>query len=353
MFMVRWDSSPDSAPVNPLRLDGAGSRTAPLIRAARPTIDPRVTAPGTDALLSALAARGDAVAILDGERVIAQSDGAAALGDLVALAARTVGAPEVVRCADGRSLEVITTVGSAGRVLLARDVSDRVALERALSRSDQILAIGSHELKGPLHVIGMICHLIETRTARGDVVDRATVERLRRQATRLNRLLNELLDASRLREGRMVLDVELLDVVDLVNEQMAAATTARTGDFSLSLPARAPVRGDRARLGAVVFQLLDNAVRFTQPGTPIHVSLDSVDGSWRLVVTDEGPGVPAEQERHLFEREPPGGRLPPSSSLGLGLFVAAAAVRLHGGTIAHARGPRGGATFTVRLPASA
>src|SRR5262249_45717411 len=141
----------------------------------------------------------------------------------------------------------------------------------------------------------------ETRAARGEPIDRSTLDRLRRQVTRLTRLLNELLDASRLQEGRMTLDVEELDLVELIDEQVVTAS-ARQTDLTLEMPARAPVRGDRARLGAVCFQLIDNAVRFTQPGVLIRVSLVEEGPSWCLRVVDEGPGIAPDQVRHLFQR---------------------------------------------------
>jgi len=322
-----------------------------------------VTDPRHALLLGALGAGGDAVAILVDGQVVSANAAAAELGDLAAQCqtlASLGGPARLVQVGAGRTLEVTATSVGGEQVVIGRDVTERERLRRALARSDEILAVFAHELKGPLHVIGMICHLIETRAARAEAIDRATLERLSRQVQRLGRLIGGLLDASRVQDGRMVLDIDEVDLALLVRQQAQAAAGARAADLRLFVPGDARLPGDAARLGAVVFQLVDNAARYTAVGTAIKVTL-IVDGDHlQLDVVDEGAGLSPAQAARLFSRAP--GPLRHGSTedatepgagghgLGLGLYVAAAAVHLHGGTIAHTPGPRGGARFTVRLP---
>src|SRR5690349_10526304 len=123
-----------------------------------------MTPPQADVVLAALAALGQPGAVVEAGAVVARNERAGALGsDLAGLARSAAEAPVLVDGADGVRYEVRAAAVGAALVVVGRDVTEREALRRDLDRSDEILAIGSHELKGPLHVIGMICHLLETR----------------------------------------------------------------------------------------------------------------------------------------------------------------------------------------------
>lgn len=223
-------------------------------------------------------------------------------------------------------------------------------LRGLLRRSDDLISLASHELKGPLHVMGMLCHLIETRTARAEPIDRATTERLRRQVARLNRIINQLLDATRAQEGRLQLELEPLDLAELVRERLRTVGDSRAADIQAELPKKAPLQADRARLVEVVHQLIGNATTFTEPGTPVRVSLRADGKDWVLTVADEGPGIAVADRTRLFER---GVRRDPklgAQGLLLGLYIAAHVARLHGGSLHFTPTEPRGATFTLRLP---
>lgn len=289
------------------------------------------------------------MAVLRDGRVSWANEAAMALGDLAALAGRAAAGPIVVTAGE-RAIELSASSREGAVALVGRDVTDREALRRALARSDEILRVGAHELRNPLHVIGMICHLLETRSARAEPLDRSTVDRLRRQMNRLDRLINQLLDLSRVQDGRLVLDLESGDLVQVVREQLQTVDPRRAGDLHADLPEVAMARIDRPRIGETVRQLLENAVRFTEPGTPITLSLREDGGRWRIDVSDRGPGIGPEDLPTLFQRNVRLDRQRGPQGLGLGLYIAANVVRLHGGTLAHEPVSPSGARFLLRLP---
>ena len=132
-----------------------------------------VAHPDAENLIAALAELGEAVVVLQAGRVVTATGKAATLPDLAGLAERAEAAPILVTI-EGRAIEASTKSAGDRTVLLLRDVEDREEARRALARSDEILSLGSHELKGPLHVIGMICHLLDNRSTRGEPLDRGT-----------------------------------------------------------------------------------------------------------------------------------------------------------------------------------
>ena len=326
-----------------------------------PSVDVLIKAPVStvhaELVLAALAERGEAAVVLSpsGE-VLAENAQAGSLGDrkaLASLAVRTLVAPELLRLTDGRTLEVRATSLGERTVLLGRDVTEREAARRELSRSDQILKMGSHALRNPLHVIGMICHLLENRAAREGTIDHATIDRLRRQTDRLNRLITQLLELSRAQENRMALDAIAGDLAEIVRDEMAQLPAGRARDVHAVVADKAPVVADRARLGEVVHQLLDNAILFTDTGARIEVTLaeDPEDReAWRFTVADHGAGIPVEDRGALFLRTARQDTRRNPQGLGLGLYIAAHVAKLHGGALTFEPTSPTGATFHLRVP---
>ena len=324
-----------------------------LTRSTATFIDPRVV--DAETLLEAMARQGEAVAVLREGVVLGANRVASLLGDLTLLArAAEESGSTLRRTSEGRTYEVRSTpIGEPGTVVLVgRDVSDRQEARQLLARSDEILSLASHELKGPLHVLGMVCHLMESRASRGEPLDAASIDRLRRQVARLNRLINEMLDVSRAQEGRLALDMDELDLAVLVRDTLAPlreSSQPRAGDLRADLVESARLRGDRLRLGAVVYQLVDNALRFTPAGAAVRLDLREGADEWVLTVADEGPGVPTEDQPLLFQRALRSGRRRGPQGLGLGLYLSAIVARLHGGKLEFAPGTPG-AVFSLHLP---
>jgi two-component system sensor kinase FixL len=258
-------------------------------------------------------------------------------------------------------------VGSETYTIAAvRDVTERKKVEeRALlwgkaqqevRERDEFLSIASHELRTPVTALQLQLQLLQRTAGRataglpGGLASKLVT--LERQCRRIGVLVNELLDVSRLRLGRLHLRLEELDLVELVRESMLHVDeeTARPASSVDLLGAGAvPGRWDRVRLEQVVTNLLSNAVKFGE-GKPIIITVAAAGDKARIDVRDQGIGIePGDQERVFgrFERAVPPHHF---GGLGLGLYISREIVEAHGGTITLASAPGSGTTFTVELP---
>ncbi len=225
--------------------------------------------------------------------------------------------------------------------------------QRQLALLDQLVGHASHEMKGPLHVLLLACHLLETRLDRGEPIERANVEQIRRQVKRLNRQLEELLDFGRLRQQRVELAGEELDLAGVVREVLAEFGKERAADLKPQLPERALVRADLLRTGEIVQQLMDNALRFTPMGTPIEIGVARGKSQTTLTVRDRGPGIPEGDRATLFEsRAPEKMARPGRIGLGLSLYIARSVAQLMGGDLEFSPVNPSGAEFRLKLPNS-
>ena len=230
----------------------------------------------------------------------------------------------------------------------------RAEAEAANRAKDEFLSMVSHELRTPLS--SMHGWLRVLRTGNRDQVPRA-LETLERNINAQRKLIDDLLDVSRIVMGRLRIDRQPVDLAPVVRTAVDAmrveADTKRVRLDVAIAPLPAPVTGDVERLGQVVLNLLSNAVKFTPAGGAVSVRLDAVGTGARLVVQDTGKGIDSDFLPHVFERfrqaESVVGR--ESGGLGLGLAISRHLVELHGGTIvAKSDGADRGAAFSVTLP---
>ncbi len=232
----------------------------------------------------------------------------------------------------------------------------REGLEQAVRARDEFLSLASHELKTPLTSLMLQAQLLQRRIDRGEPLQPEAARRLldqtARQTQRLARLVNDMLDISRISAGKLSLEMETFDLVDLAND-VVTKLGPQLGEArcEVSVRAEAPVLGtwDRYRLEQVLTNLLTNAARYG-PGTPVEIAVRRVERRAELRVSDKGRGISkADQERifRKFERAVGGHEV---SGLGLGLFIVHEIVQMHGGAI-HVESELGqGATFVVALP---
>jgi two-component system sensor kinase FixL len=263
------------------------------------------------------------------------------------------------------SLSPIEVDGRRCVVAAVRDVTDRKLLEsraRLWSKAqdevrerDEFLSVASHELRTPVTALQLQLQLLHRLAARAkDDVPRLLeprVEALERQTRRIALLVNELLDVSRMRLGRLELRCEALDLADVVRGAAAQVReeVARSGSVLQLDLSRAPGRWDRMRLEQVVTNLLLNASKFGQ-GKPIAVEVEADGPRARLRVSDQGMGIAPEHQARVFERFERAVPIANFGGLGLGLYVAHQVVTAHGGEIRVESLPGAGATFTVELP---
>lgn len=216
-----------------------------------------------------------------------------------------------------------------------------------------LIANVSHELKTPISALR--AHL-ENLLDGVEEPDPETIQVMLVQSERLGRLVDELLDLSRLESGDVPLQREPVEVAALVSQVLAEIDVARPeGEIALDghvptdLP---PVYADRERVHQVLFNLVDNAVRFTPSGGRITVTASRHDGSVDVAVADTGPGISGEHLPRVFERfyRADEARSRDDGGTGIGLAIARSVIEAHGGRIWAESRPGHGSTFTFELP---
>ena len=280
---------------------------------------------------------------------------------------RTFGVISLIAAESGRRYgpaDLALAADLAGRAAIAVDNARlyreaRAALaeaEAALAVRDEFLSVASHELRTPLTALKGQIHLARRRLARG-VAAREVDELMARadtQVDRLNRLVHELLDVSRIASGQFAVEHEPVPVAPLVRHvvELECAVEEPPREIDLSLPETAPVvAADAGRLEQVLVNLLENARTYSPPGRPVHVRVGVADGRMAIAVQDEGIGIPPEELPHIFDRFHRAGNVDKGiAGLGLGLYIVHEIVRALGGTLTVESTPRVGSTFTVTLP---
>jgi signal transduction histidine kinase len=231
-------------------------------------------------------------------------------------------------------------------------VRDALAAQRAaLRRQRQFAADASHELRTPLAVIGSAVEYLRRHPERrvGEVTD--ALEDIGAETGRLGRLVDDLLLLARSDSGAVSLERLPVDLAPIAEE--AVATMAKlAAERGVTVEVRVEpslVEGDAARLRQLVGNLLDNAIRHAPPRGHVWLRIGGDGSGVELVVEDDGPGIRPEHLPRVFDRfwRAPGA---PGEGSGLGLAIAAWIVERHGGRIAAANRPEGGARFSVWLP---
>jgi len=243
--------------------------------------------------------------------------------------------------------------------LLAREQLARAEAEKASRAKDEFIATVSHELRTPLNAVLGWARLLRSGKLDADAMARA-VESIERSAGTQARIVDDLLDVSRIVRGKLKLDVrpvELVPVIEAAIDTVRPAAAAKGIAIAGSLASRAgPVAGDPGRLQQVVWNLLSNAIKFTPQGGRVEVRLEQAQDVVRIQVADTGPGIDADFLPHVFERfrQADQSSTRAHGGLGIGLAIVRHLVEAHGGTVAVESPGRGrGATFTVALPVHA
>jgi two-component system OmpR family sensor kinase len=277
------------------------------------------------------------------------------LRDVVRTADSISGGNEMDRVPGANDSTEVGHVAAALNVMLERIESSFATLQQSENRLRRFVSDASHELRTPISAISAYTQLFR-RGASEHAEDLPRVmSGIEREAGRMSRLVEDLLLLARFDEHHAI-DVDPVELVGLVAEAIETARMVGP-DWPITLRAEGPVEvlGDWSTLRQVIDNLFANVRAHTPSGTPTHVRVRRSGEEAVIEVADEGPGIDQELIESMFERFV---RADPSRSratggAGLGLAIASAIMRAHGGSIEARRGSRGGVSFELRLPALA
>jgi PAS domain S-box-containing protein len=259
-------------------------------------------------------------------------------------------------CKDGSRLPVV--VGGVALLLDPLQVIgfmlDNSARKELEQRKDDFISMASHELKNPLTALNLQTSMLRRQLARPGIQASATVlSGMETQIDKITRLVEELLDVSKIQAGRLEyrqetvdLDALLQEIVDIMQQTHPSHSILMHSAVQVSLS------GDRDRLGQVFINLLSNAIKYSPDAQTVEIDLDASPETVIIRVRDHGLGIPREQRDKIFERfyratHPRQRSIP---GLGMGLYIVAEVVKRHGGTITVDSAVEKGSTFTVTLP---
>ncbi|MGC1851399.1 MAG: HAMP domain-containing sensor histidine kinase [Solirubrobacterales bacterium] len=280
------------------------------------------------------------------------------LEDLVEASGRLAGGDLEARVRIG-GLSETATLGAAFNEMaeeLQRRAGERDQLDRM---KDEFVLTASHELRSPLTSVQGFAELLLLERERLTPGQAETVEVILDNTRHLVRLLNDLLDLARSDAGRLTIKPVPTDAPSLIEDAvrtMRAQFDARRQRLGLEIEPDLPqVEADRDRIRQVMVNLLTNANEYCPEGAGIEVKVRRATTDVEVDVIDDGPGIPAEQLDHIFERFSRGdaGETQRVGGTGLGLAISKSLIELHGGTIEAASTVGQGSTFRVRLPAVA
>jgi PAS domain S-box-containing protein len=256
--------------------------------------------------------------------------------------------------------EAMESANQQREEMLDAERNARMAAQRATRLKDEFLATLSHELRTPLSaILGWTQLLLRAESSKGPEEQKRAIEIIDRNARAQVKLIDDLLDLSRVMTGKLRLDLHQVSLASIVE---AAVDSAKPSADVKGIRLKAIlssyqdiVSADSARLQQVVWNLLTNAIKFTPKGGQVQVLLQRVNSHLELSVSDTGIGIPANYLPHVFDRfsQKDSSTTRAFGGLGLGLAICKQLVELHGGSIrAASLGEGRGATFSVELPLS-
>lgn len=219
----------------------------------------------------------------------------------------------------------------------------------SVAARDNLLAIVSHDLRGPLSTIQLSAQLLQVALADHEIEQ--STERILHAASQMNALIEDLLQAATIEAGMFTVVTEPREVAPIVEqaiESFEMAASARSIRLERDLPANLPaIRCDERRVGQVLANLIGNALKFVSEHGQVRVRAWAEDNEVRIAVSDDGPGIPADRIPHLFDRY---WRGETRRGTGLGLYIAKGIVEAHRGLIWVDSQVGAGSTFTFTIP---
>ncbi|MGC7093732.1 sensor histidine kinase [Amycolatopsis lurida] len=249
-------------------------------------------------------------------------------------------------------LGVLRPLGDGFTVVEAVDHSDAVRLEA--TRRDFVANV-SHELKTPVGAIALLTEAVLDAAEDTEEVRRFGGKILR-ESTRLGQLVTELIALSRLQGAERLPDLNVVEVDAVVREALGRVRlSAESAEIAVTTdqPSSLLIEGDRTLLVTALSNLLENAINYSSPGSPVSVSRRLVDGAVEIAVTDRGIGIEEADQQRVFERfyRADKARSRATGGTGLGLAIVKHVAANHGGDVRLWSSPGTGSTFTLRIPA--
>jgi signal transduction histidine kinase len=250
-----------------------------------------------------------------------------------------------------------TRQAEAARLDLLRAQAAQEQAEAALRARNEFTSIAAHELRTPLTSLRGYTQLAQRRLAQWEDLQPDSLMKtfaiIERQTRTLEHMISRLLDVSRVDAGKLDVESERCDLVQLIEQAVADVQALGTKhDIVLQAPPSLEAEVDPVRLAQVLRNLLDNAVKYDQQGGQIEVEVaQPTDGLIHLVIRDHGPGIPLQHREQIFDRYFRGQR--DRSGLGLGLYIAHEIIRLHQGDMVAEFPEDGGTRIVISLPVSA
>jgi len=219
-------------------------------------------------------------------------------------------------------------------------------------RREDLLHVISHDLRSPLGALVGQASMLRKHVA-GDPFAARRIEAVLRCATRMDAMIEDLVDSARSDSRQLRLRPEPVEVAPYLSELIErSAPLLEVGRVRLSVDRAAPMTAlaDPGRLDRVVLNLLTNALKYSPAESPVELQAASGDGCVTISVSDHGPGIPSADLPHVFDRFFRGQATRARAGLGLGLYSVRLLVEAHGGRVRVTPGHQGGTTFTVTLP---
>jgi signal transduction histidine kinase len=257
-----------------------------------------------------------------------------------------------------RQMEALERSRREQEVLLRELNATQEELQRSLRMRDEFMSLVAHELRTPLNTLFLETQMRALQLKRGNLPATdpeqvgAMIKRDERQIKAMIRLIDDMLDVSRMKSGTLSIrpgKVELMALLERVVSDLALQAAA--AGSSVSLAPHAPVAGwwDEFRIEQVIVNLLTNALRYGG-GQPVEVSVHDEEGKVRIDVRDHGRGIAAADIERIFEPYERGARNGEPKGLGLGLYISRQLASSHGGLLTVASQPEEGSTFSLLLP---
>ncbi len=258
--------------------------------------------------------------------------------------------------AELKAASAALTASNAELSRLRQHIQDELAvtierLEETRRLQDDTLRAVTHDIRTPLQVVVLQAERLRRVAERDPPRALASAQAIIENARRITAMVRDLEDAARLERGGLKLELQPVRVGELLGALLASsAGVLETSRVELDLPAELPaVEADPSRLERILANLIANALKHSEPGSPVRVGATALSSELRIAVTDRGPGIQPEDLPHIFERFYRG-RAARADGLGLGLHIARLLARAHGGDVSAESRAGVGSTFALSLP---